>query len=51
MTRQTMAPPLGKYRVTLIAQTGQTWSVPNELGYAAGDPLAASQAAVLSVEE
>lgn len=46
-----LAPPAGRYRVTVINSAGQTWSVPNELQRAAGDPLAASQARSLSVSE
>lgn len=41
--------PAGRYRITLVNARGQTWTVPNELVRAIGDPLATSQAAVLSV--
>jgi hypothetical protein len=44
-------PPLGRYRITLIDGSGQTWTVPNALGLATGDPLAASQAGSLVVAE
>jgi hypothetical protein len=51
ISRQTLLPPLGKYRVSVILKSGQTWTVPNELERAAMDPLAASQAGLLSVED
>jgi hypothetical protein len=43
------APPPGSYRINVINGAGQTWSVPNELVRAAGDPLALSQARRLVV--
>ncbi|MFO0729078.1 MAG: hypothetical protein U1E65_35185 [Myxococcota bacterium] len=44
-------PPAGRYRVTVINARGQTWTVPSELQRATGDPLATSQAGVLTVVE
>ena len=40
-------PPAGRWRVTVVAGSGQTWAVPNVLGAAAGTALAASQSAAL----
>jgi hypothetical protein len=45
------APPLGHYRITLIDGSGQTWTIPNALSLAAGEPLAASQAGTLVVAD
>lgn len=42
-------PPTGRYRITVITERGQTWSVPNELERAVGTELVASQAGVLVV--
>ncbi len=44
-------PPAGRYRITVIHASGQTWSVPNELQRATGDPLAISQARYLTVTD
>lgn len=46
------APPAaGRYRITVITGRGQTWTVPNDFIRAQGDPLATSQAQVLTVVE
>lgn len=50
-TGQTFPPPLGRYRVTVVNDFGQTWSVPNELGGALGDLLAVSQSVSFEVVE
>lgn len=45
------AVPIGRYAITVIQQTGQTWRVPNELGLGVpGLPLLASQAFVIQVQ-
>jgi hypothetical protein len=41
--------PAGKYRITLIDGSSQTWTVPNELQRAAGTMLPTTQAGVLTV--
>lgn len=45
------AVPIGRYAITVIQQTGQTWRVPNELGLEVpGLPLVASQSFVVQVQ-
>jgi len=45
------AVPIGRYAITVIQQTGQTWRVPNELGLEVpGLPLVASQGFVVQVQ-
>lgn len=44
-----IAPPAGRYRVTLVNPRGQTWSTPNELSRATGTELPATQAGHLEV--
>ncbi len=45
------AVPIGRYAITVIQQTGQTWRVPNELGLnVAGLPLVSSQSFVIQVQ-
>jgi hypothetical protein len=46
-TGQTITPPAGAYRVTVVNGSGQTWTVPNEL---ARDPRFETQGRVLTVE-
>lgn len=42
-------PTPGNYRVTLINDRGQTWTVPNVMGRAIGDPMQSGQRRSLSV--
>jgi len=42
-------PPSGRYRITLIQATGQTWTIPNDLQQAQGTDLAQSQAQTISI--
>jgi hypothetical protein len=50
------AVPIGRYAITVIQQTGQTWRVPNELGLGGtpyelpGLPLVASQSFLVKVQ-
>lgn len=45
------AVPIGRYAITVIQLTGQTWRVPNELGLEVpGLPLVASQSFVVKVQ-
>ncbi len=45
------AVPIGRYAITVIQQTGQTWRVPNELGLEVpGLPLVPSQGFVVQVQ-
>jgi hypothetical protein len=44
-----VAPPAGRYRITLINPAGQTWTIPNELERARGTPFEVSQAGYLTV--
>lgn len=45
------AVPIGRYAITVIQQTGQTWRVPNELGLEVpGLPLVASQSFLVQVQ-
>lgn len=45
------AVPIGRYAITVIQLTGQTWRVPNELGLEVpGLPLVASQSFVINVQ-
>ena len=45
------AVPIGRYAITVIQQTGQTWRVPNELGLGVpGLPLVAPQGFVVQVQ-
>jgi hypothetical protein len=44
-----VAPPPGRYRITMINPLGQTWTVPNELQRAAGTPLVHTQSGFLKV--
>lgn len=43
------APTPGRYRVTLVNDRGQTWTVPNVLSRALGDPMQAGQGRALTV--
>ncbi len=43
--------PIGRYAITVIQLTGQTWRVPNELGFGVqGLPLVATQSFVVQVQ-
>jgi hypothetical protein len=44
-----MPAPEGRYRITIIQSTGQTWTIPNNLQRANGDILSESQANFLTV--
>lgn len=48
---QSIVPPAGKYRITLINSLGQTWTIPNELVRAAGTDLPQTQGGYLTVVE
>ncbi len=49
-TMPVMAPD-GRYRITVIAPTGQTWSIPNEMSQAAGTALEMTQGRYLTVQD
>lgn len=44
-------PPEGRYQITVVAPTGQTWTVPNVLMSAAGTALEATQGRYLTVSD
>lgn len=48
---QQVSPPEGRYRVTVISPSGQTWSTPNELVDAAGTALPMTQGRYLTVRD
>ncbi|MBK8012680.1 MAG: hypothetical protein IPK13_15115 [Deltaproteobacteria bacterium] len=48
---QSISPPAGEYRVTLINEAGQAWSSPNPLADAAGTRYALTQGRSMGVQE